>query len=226
MRRLPHAARRNPLLRRLTPPVRITAAASPSDPRVCAFILDHSLTDRSVLCRSADEAAGSPLLERLFAVPGVAQVWVAGNRVTVARQDTPLWTEAAKPLAQAIRAALAEDRPAVSLRPSSPARDLVERVNSVLNADVNPGLAQHGGRAELVAVTNGVAEIRLSGGCQGCGAAKMTLSLGIEQTLRAKVPELLGVKDVTDHAKGDRPYFSGTGRSPFEQDSSPTIPSA
>ncbi|MBK8871819.1 MAG: NifU family protein [Elusimicrobia bacterium] len=77
-------------------------------------------------------------------------------------------------------------------------------------------MAQHGGQAELVAVRDGVAEIKLTGGCQGCGAAKMTLSLGIEQSLRLKVPELRGVRDVTDHASGERPYFRGAGQSPFE----------
>lgn len=196
---------------------RITAAVSPSDPRVCAFTLDRPIFDGSALCRDADAARGSPLFEQLFALPGVVQVWVAGDRVTVACAEPQPWEIAAKTIARAIRAALADGlgrSPVVHT--SLSLGDLTERVRSVLNAEVNPGLAQHGGKAELVAVNDGVAEILLTGGCQGCGAAKMTLSLGIERALRDKIPELRGVLDVTDHASGERPYYSGAGQSPFE----------
>jgi Fe-S cluster biogenesis protein NfuA len=195
---------------------RITAGVSPSDPRVCSFTLDRSIYVGSALCRSAEAAQGSPLFEHLFALPGVVQVWVAGDRVTVACAEPQPWELAAKTIAKAIRAALADGRPPV-VHTSPSSSDLTERVRDVLNADVNPGLAQHGGKAELVSVEDGVALIRLTGGCQGCGAAKMTLSYGIEQSLRGKIPELLGVRDVTDHAAGERPYYSGEGKSPFEQ---------
>jgi Fe-S cluster biogenesis protein NfuA len=197
--------------------MRMTAAVSPSDPRVCAFTLDHSILDGSVICRDMASARGSPLFEKLFELPSVVQVWVAGDRVTVACAQPQHWEIAAKTVAQAIRSALSiAGRLPVVQRPLFQ-ENLTERVRDVLSSEINPGLAQHGGKAELVAVRNGVAEIKLTGGCQGCGAAKMTLSLGIEQSLRAKIPELLGVRDVTDHAAGERPYYSGTGKSPFER---------
>lgn len=156
------------------------------------------------------------MFERLFALPGVVQVWVAGDRVTVACADPQPWDVAAKTIGKILRATLTDVGFSPLAQKSMSAGDLLERVRAVLNSDVNPGLAQHGGQAELVAVKGGVAEIKLSGGCQGCGAAKMTLSLGIERTLRSKIPELRGVRDVTDHAAGERPYFSGSGQSPFE----------
>lgn len=161
-------------------------------------------------------AKGSPLFEQLFALPGVVQVWVAGDRVTVACAEPQPWEIAAKTVGKTIRAAIADGLSPVVQTPVA-TEDTTERVRAVLNAEVNPGLAQHGGKAELVAVRDGVAEILLSGGCQGCGAAKMTLSLGIEQTLRAKIPELQGVRDVTDHAAGEKPYYSGVGQSPFDR---------
>jgi Fe-S cluster biogenesis protein NfuA len=216
MRGLPRETRRRAFLPRLTP-VSITAAVSPTDGRVCAFTLDRPVADGSVLCRNAAEAAGSPLLEGLFAFPAVTQVWVAGERVTVAFAEPPDWAVVAKEVGRAIRAALADGRPPISPhRPAPLPDDLAERVADVLYRRINPGLAQHGGRAELVDVKGGVARVRLSGGCQGCGAAKMTLSLGIEQTLRGEIPELRGVEDVTDHAAGERPYYPGAGgASPF-----------
>lgn len=77
----------------------------------------------------------------------------------------------------------------------------------VLDEQINPSIAAHGGRADLVAVEAGVAYLRLGGGCQGCGLAQVTLSQGIETALRDEIPELVGVVDVTDHASGTNPYF-------------------
>ena len=84
---------------------------------------------------------------------------------------------------------------------------LAQRVVSVLEEQVNPSIAAHGGRADLVAVEDSSVYLRLSGGCQGCGMAKATLSQGIEVILREAIPELVNVVDVTDHADGTNPYY-------------------
>lgn len=84
---------------------------------------------------------------------------------------------------------------------------LAQRVVSVLDEQVNPSIAAHGGRADLVAVENGSVYLRLSGGCQGCGMARATLSQGIEVILREAIPELSDIVDVTDHAQGTNPYY-------------------
>jgi Fe/S biogenesis protein NfuA len=85
--------------------------------------------------------------------------------------------------------------------------DVAQRVLQVLDAQINPSIAAHGGRAELVAVEEPVAYVRLSGGCQGCGMASVTLHQGIEVAIRDNVPEIEQVIDVTDHASGSNPYF-------------------
>jgi Fe/S biogenesis protein NfuA len=94
---------------------------------------------------------------------------------------------------------------------SSPEVDLsdplAQRVVSVLEEQVNPSIAAHGGRADLVAVEDASVYLRLSGGCQGCGMAKATLSQGIEVILREAIPELANIVDVTDHADGTNPYY-------------------
>ena len=86
---------------------------------------------------------------------------------------------------------------------------LATRVGVVLEQMVNPSIASHGGRADLVAFDegDGVAYLRLSGGCQGCAMSRMTLTQGIETALREEVPEVLRVVDVTDHGSGDNPYY-------------------
>lgn len=84
---------------------------------------------------------------------------------------------------------------------------VVERAAQVMNTMINPAIASHGGRAEIAGVEDGIAYVRLGGGCQGCGMASVTLSQGIEATLIEMVPEITKVIDVTDHAGGDNPYY-------------------
>jgi Fe/S biogenesis protein NfuA len=87
---------------------------------------------------------------------------------------------------------------------------LAQRAMAVIDQYVNPAIASHGGRADLVAMDDDkmVAFVRLSGGCQGCAMSRMTLSQGIETTLREEIPELVGVLDVTDHTLGENPFYS------------------
>jgi Fe/S biogenesis protein NfuA len=87
---------------------------------------------------------------------------------------------------------------------------LGQRASRVLDEDVNPAIASHGGRADLVALDEEkkVAYIKLSGGCQGCAMSRLTLSQGIETSLRAALDELTAVIDVTDHASGVNPFYA------------------
>jgi Fe/S biogenesis protein NfuA len=94
------------------------------------------------------------------------------------------------------------DRPEADLSGEVP-----QRVIQVLDQVINPAIAAHGGYAELVAVEGAIAYLRLSGGCQGCGLAAVTLSQGIEVEILDAVPEITEVIDVTDHASGANPYY-------------------
>jgi Fe/S biogenesis protein NfuA len=87
---------------------------------------------------------------------------------------------------------------------------LALRVIAVLEQAVNPSIASHGGRADLIGLdeTQGLAYLRLSGGCQGCAMSQMTLKQGIETTLLEEVPELTKVIDVTDHGEGENPFYA------------------
>ncbi|MGH2884794.1 MAG: NifU family protein [Solirubrobacteraceae bacterium] len=85
--------------------------------------------------------------------------------------------------------------------------DLARQVRAVLDRDVNPSIASHGGHAELAGIDGTTAYLRLGGGCQGCGMATVTLSQGIEVAITQAVPKINQVVDVTDHASGTNPYF-------------------
>lgn len=83
-----------------------------------------------------------------------------------------------------------------------------DRINYVLYSEINPGLAAHGGQVSLVEVTDDhYAVLKFGGGCQGCGMVDMTLKEGVEKTLREKIPELAGVKDITDHTDTSQAYY-------------------
>lgn len=84
---------------------------------------------------------------------------------------------------------------------------LADRIRAILDGQVNPGIAAHGGSISLVGVKGNDAYIEMSGGCQGCALSRMTLRQGVERMLRQSIPELAEIHDVTDHASGSSPYF-------------------
>lgn len=92
---------------------------------------------------------------------------------------------------------------------------VARRVQDLLDTEINPGVASHGGWVELLDVKDSTAYIRLGGGCQGCGMADVTLKQGIEVSILEHIPEVTRVLDSTDHAAGENPYYQGGGDSPL-----------
>ncbi|MBT5066846.1 MAG: Fe-S biogenesis protein NfuA [Halieaceae bacterium] len=83
-----------------------------------------------------------------------------------------------------------------------------DRINYLLYNEVNPSLAAHGGDVSLVEVTEDqIAILRFGGGCQGCSAVSITLKDGVEKTLTEQIPELAGVRDMTDHTDRSNSYY-------------------
>ena len=194
--------------------VRITA--EPIDNGRCKFLVSEPVHAGGVRrFASPDEAQGSPLAQAIFAIPGadVSEVIVSGNLVTVVKRNPAPWPAVGKAVGQAIRAALAAGQPAVASKPAAAgsvtADDaLYERVADLFESQVNPMVARHGGRVELIDVQDAVVMVRMAGGCQGCGMADVTLRQGIEAMLQQHVPEVKGIVDITDHTAGSNPYFA------------------
>ncbi|HET8898535.1 MAG TPA: NfuA family Fe-S biogenesis protein [Rhodanobacteraceae bacterium] len=96
------------------------------------------------------------------------------------------------------------------IRGELPAADagVLARVRYVIASEINPQLAAHHGHVELLEVdADGIAVLRFGGGCHGCGMVDVTLKQGVEKTLCLRVPEIAGVRDSTEHAKGENPYY-------------------
>ncbi len=85
--------------------------------------------------------------------------------------------------------------------------ELSKKVAEIINNEVNPAVASHGGVVELVGVDENKAIIAFGGGCQGCGMADVTLKQGVEVMIKEKVPEISEVIDSTDHAAGTNPFY-------------------
>jgi Fe-S cluster biogenesis protein NfuA len=96
--------------------------------------------------------------------------------------------------------------------PPGAAGNLAERARRILDTEINPVIAAHRGHVVLAGAEDGWVRIRLDGGCQGCSLAEVTLRQGIEPLLRARLPDMAGLVDVTDHGAGTQPFFSPAKR--------------
>ncbi|HEX6417959.1 MAG TPA: NifU family protein [Acidimicrobiales bacterium] len=83
-----------------------------------------------------------------------------------------------------------------------------EKVRQLLDGQINPSLAMHGGYAALDRVEGDTVYVTMGGGCQGCAVSAMTLREGIARSIREAIPEVAEVVDVTDHALGENPYYA------------------
>ena len=128
---------------------------------------------------------------------------------------------AALPLASRIEAQVRAAVPEITaVRIAAPGRQppaagpgsLAERVRHILDAEINPMIAIHNGHVSVEGADGGQVRIRLEGGCQGCSLAEVTVRQGIEPLLRARLPGIAGVLDVTDHEAGTQPFFSAEKR--------------
>ncbi len=198
-------------------PVTIRAELSVADPDTCKFTVSrllHPAGER--FFESRQQAAGSPLLERLFELSGVAHVLVAGHVVTIGKTPDALWPELKPPIAAIVRSQLLSGIPAILQAPQSGgARQRTDTeiravVESLLDREVNPSVAAHGGAITLADVKDGRLYIEMSGGCQGCASSQVTLRQGFERMVHRVAPEVVEIIDVTNHAGGQTPYYQQT----------------
>jgi len=86
--------------------------------------------------------------------------------------------------------------------------ELRTKVQELIDTMINPAVAGHGGFVELVDVQDNRVYLQMGGGCQGCGAADITLKAGIERLIKDEIPEVTEVLDATDHSAGSNPYYT------------------
>ena len=198
----------------VTDSMRIRAESSPADPHSMRFVLDRDVQD-SALASFPDAAAaqGAPLAEALFAIPGVKMVDVSDAVVAVVKTNDSNWDDLKRLIADALRGSVTQFSAPLGqgTKTFGQARSDDEirlAVQDVLDRQANPAIAGHGGHVSVTDVKDGVVSMLMSGGCQGCAASAATLRGGVESMIRAAVPEVRDIIDVTDHGAGETPYYS------------------
>lgn len=197
--------------------IEIIAETTPGSDE-CTFTVDRPIYEGgTLLCASREAAKGSPLLEELFEIAGVARVVVEGSSIIITKNLPDPWEEMGEEIGDSIRDVLdfggelfapdATER--LAPRQANISSDLARKIQKVIDDQINPGVASHGGWVELVHVEDdsGRVFLNLGGGCQGCGMAQMTLKQGIEVAIKKAAPEVTEVLDQTDHAAGANPYY-------------------
>jgi len=177
----------------------------------CKFIVDRPLLpeESAFFADAAAAAPVSPLAAELLGLAGVASVLIADDTATVDAEYAIDWP--ALGIGHVIRKHLRAGAPIVapSYFENLPAEsDLKWAIDDLLAREINPAVASHGGWVELIDVKKNNVYIRLGGGCQGCGAADVTLKQGIEKAIRDLAPSVGEILDTTDHAAGRNPYYS------------------
>lgn len=176
----------------------------------CKFVVDRPvLADASAWFGDREAARRSPLAADLLAMPGIESVLIAEETVTVAASQAVDWP--ALGIGHVIRRHMRSGASLVdpSYFEALPSEgDLKWAVSDLLEREINPAVASHGGWIELIDVKKNNVYLRLGGGCQGCGAASVTLKQGVEKAIRALAPSVGEILDTTDHAAGRNPYYA------------------
>lgn len=195
----------------------ILAETSLADPDSRKFVVSRMVHPGGPFFFADQErAAGSPLVERLFALSGVSSVLVAENVVTVGKEPSASWGDLKAAIGTAIRTLLLTGVPAILEAPRDvraggrSAEEVRAVVQDLLDREVNRSIAGHGGKISIVDVRDGNLFIAMSGGCQGCAASQVTLRQGFEVMLRRVAPEIIDVVDTTNHTLGTKPFYPRT----------------
>jgi Fe-S cluster biogenesis protein NfuA len=154
--------------------------------------------------RSASESANSPLAKILFAVDGVAAVFLGSNFITVTKFDAKDWATLKPHVLAAIMDHCLSGLPALSEKQAEKAIDhgleteITKQIRELIETRVRPAVAQDGGDITFDRFDDGIVYLHLKGSCAGCPSSTATLKSGIENMLKHYVPEVNEVRQVVE----------------------------
>ncbi len=181
------------------------------------FHIGKTISKEQVEYASSGEAFRSPIARKIFGFPWTDRVTVGTDFVCVTKQEWVDWEVLEEPLKGLIGEHFdhafsegedVEENPELPKSQVDLSSPQAQRVKEIIDQQINPAVAGHGGFINLINVENNKVFVRLEGGCQGCSMSMATLKEGIETTLKTEIPEIEEVVDVTDHDMGANPYFS------------------
>lgn len=173
--------------------VYITANPTPN-PECMKFIVDRQLVDGDpVSYQGVQEAVGSPLAEALFGLGGVASLFAYQNFITVTKSGEQSWQQFARDIGKTIRGFIQAGgsvyfKAAETTGDGEHSAD-VQKIRAVLD-EIQPYVAADGGAISFAGYRDGVVQVFMQGSCSGCPSSTVTLKAGIEEKLRAVLPDL------------------------------------
>jgi len=181
------------------------------NPSVCRFTSARTLYIGTKTFTQVAEAKGILLAENLLQLAGVAMIQLIGHLLVVTRTEDREWPDLAREIEAILTAYLISDealtRDEVEEQMMLIGKNTKEKIQYLVDTQINPGVAEHGGAVQVVEIKDRNLYLRLHGGCQGCGAADFTLRQNIETMVRRAVPEIDQIIDLTNHGAGTRPYY-------------------
>jgi Fe-S cluster biogenesis protein NfuA len=183
------------------------------NPMICRFTSSRTLYVGTKKVASAHEAKGIPLAERLITLSGVEKIQLIGHLLVVTKTPGQEWNGLAQKIESILTSYLISGQ---ALTPEDVQEQMMlvgkntkEKIQYLVDTQINPGVAEHGGSVQVVDIRGHSLYLRLHGGCQGCGAADFTLRQGIETIVKRAVPEIDQIIDLTNHSAGTNPYYPG-----------------
>lgn len=180
----------------------------PRDSAVCEFQVEAVLSETDAAFDRAGAPYGNEMVDAILGLPAVERVEIEGGNVTVSKSDDGDWRNLEEPIAYAIQLGAQVQSGATAPAGTDLDEDeLFDTIEDFFAREVNPAIASHGGKIELIDMEDYTLVVRMMGGCQGCGMANVTLKQGIESSVKQNWPVIKGIRDITDHAAGTNPYF-------------------
>ncbi len=179
----------------------------------CRYEIDKNISRECVNYDDSLLASRSPLASKIFGFPWTKAVEVGPQHIVVSKHDWVEWEVLAEPLAGLIREHLAERTGQIEENPeikkaAEISHPLAEPLSALIENEINPQVASHGGFIRLVDIKESSVFISMEGGCQGCSQSQATLKEGIAATMKKYFPQIQDVVDVTNHAQGTNPFFN------------------
>ena len=191
--------------------IEVTIEVDRRNSNVCRFTSSRTLYVGTRNVHGKDDAKGLPLAERLMCLSGVEKIQLIGHLLVVTKTADRVWEDLSEEIGSILMSYLISTQ---ALTPDDVAEKMMlmgrstkEKVQYLIDSQINPGVAEHGGSVGVVAVKDNILYLRLYGGCQGCGGADFTLKQGIETIVKRAVPEIAQIIDLTNHSAGMNPYY-------------------
>ncbi len=160
---------------------------------------------------SIDEAGTSPLAQGLFQVQGVVRVFLGSDFISLTKDADSDWKHVRPMALAAIMDHFVAGLPVMATGAGAmdageaggsvedyegEAAEIVGEIIELIETRVRPAVAQDGGDIifHRFEPDSGIVHLSMRGACAGCPSSTFTLKQGIENMLKAYVPEVTAVE--------------------------------